>query len=96
MAKHYVYIFNTRAKILHMGVCKDIIKALAWYDKPVLSIEPDFKLYKLVYLVDAPNKLTADNYFQQLSKMSKKEVIQIIKEFNPTLMELVPGQNIEL
>ena len=79
-----------------MGVCKDIIKALAWYDKPVLSLEKDFKLYKLVYLVDAPNHKTAENYFLELSKMPKKKVIEIIKEFNPTLMELVPGQNIEL
>lgn len=97
MKKWYVYIFNTRAKILHIGVTKDIIKALAWYDKlPVISIEPNYKLQKLIYLVDAPNKETAMNYFQQLSNMKKAEIIKIIKEFNPTLMELIPGTNIEL
>lgn len=95
--KHYVYILNTRAKILHVGMCEDIIKALAFYnDMPIVSLDANFKLFKLLYLIEYTNLPEARKRFEELTKTAKNELVKLIKEVNPDLVELKPGINIEV
>lgn len=93
----YVYIMNTRAKILHIGMTKDIVKALKFYENmPVISLQSDFRLFKLIYLVEYINHKDAKNWLLELSKTPKNGLIKIIKDSNPELIELKPGENITL
>ena len=63
---------------------------------PTLSLEPNFKLFKLVYLIDAQSKAIAEKHFLELTKMTKKELIQIVKQYNPEVVEWKIGENIHL
>jgi predicted GIY-YIG superfamily endonuclease len=95
--KHYVYILNTRAKILNIGWCKDIVKALKFYnDAPAISLEENYSLFKILYLVEHPNQASAEKEFYELHTQTKKQLIAKIKTINPQLVELKPGENIEL
>lgn len=85
---------NASKTIFHVGVCKDILKAIEFYDKlPRLSVD---KVNYLVYLEIYTLENEAKERFEELNKMSfdaKKEVVSLV---NPEFVELIIGVNIDI
>lgn len=93
--RYFVYMMNTRAKLIHIGYCHDIAKMLKFYnDMPTILIDQETRLFKLLYISDALTHDQAEERWLSLTQMPKKELIKIIREANPKLEELIPGLNL--
>lgn len=78
-------------------MCKDIVNVLNFYnDMPMIPMADCDKLFKMMYLCEHPNKKSAEESFNELHTKSKKELVKIIRAANPELIELKPGENIQL
>lgn len=95
--KRFIYILtNPEKNILHVGMCGDIVKTIAFYEKiPNIAMGLDcYKLNKLVYLEEYKSETDALIRFEQLHKLNRLEKEKIIHFANPDWVELKVGINI--
>jgi len=97
MAQWFCFFMATPDNFLHIGITSNPEKTIAFYNG-LISIYTDTtkKLNRLVYLIHAGDKETAENYFKKVSSMNKEQKEEIVKGFNPEMIELVIGEHIKL
>lgn len=81
--KNILFILNTKSKIFLMGVCSDLTKAVAVFDlMPVISIDENQKLMKLVYSKKFETEQEASDQLKIFQTKTRKDLIIIIKNQN--------------
>lgn len=93
----YIFIYtNESQSAIHCGYSSDINKTVAFY-KGMPSLLPDgHKLNKLIYIEIHTTSESAKERFEEINKMNKADKLSVAMMQNYELVELVPGENIEL
>lgn len=93
--KRYIFIFWRGANSLfQIGFCRDIEKAIKAY-KGIAAISILETSAKLIYLEEVDYQL-AEKRLAELIKMGKSRQCELIEQYNPQWVELIPGENIQL
>lgn len=93
----YFYIMSDRGQTtLHLGVCPDLNKMLAFYKKMPTTAPNESYLLKLVYIEQYQDKNNAMHRFNEVTLMNSASKEAIIVAVNPDYIELIPGINIQL
>lgn len=96
--KSYMYILTNAYRSTYLvGTCNDVGKMLKFYnDLPTISIDPKYKVLKMVYCEEFTQQSSATQRFEEITAMNKQEKEKIIEFANPEYVDLIPGINIEI
>lgn len=84
MKRFYIYIITSHKKeILHVGLCRDLIKTLKFYDQlPSLFFKPDEVLNSLVYFEEAESEAPAMDRFKEIVSLPREKKVKVIEYAN--------------
>ena len=89
MKQMFVYIMANDRPTLYTGVTDNLVRRVDQHKKALLDgFTKKYHLYKLVYYEIIDGQIQAIVREKQIKDMNRKEKLEMIRTFNPTLKDL--------
>ncbi len=95
--KRFIYIITDRNRNnLHVGLCSDLLKTLAFYrEMPTLFFDSAKQLNRLVYFEEINTEEQAMERFKFVSTFTRAQKEKMIRSVNADWIDLTIGLNFE-